>query len=664
MTPTFEAMGFLFPAFLFALFALAIPVLIHLLRFRPTQTLKFSDIRFLESVMAETSRMKSIRNWLILLLRMLAVAALVMAFAQPFWNSSAGEKPESKEKEFTIYLDPSLSMGYAEAKQPLYYQALESLGDWLSQLPEDVQISLVEPSGYISRPMRPSQALQHFNQQETMLSAPKVEEVVQRWKAEGAKGQLVLISDFQYAGLGKMLDDSVSEQIVLLPIQPSRNPANLRIDSVWSNSPFFLEGLQQTLFVQISNSGETDIDTRIQLLQEGKVQLFQQIQVPARGHLQMPLNFTPSGSLSAVIQVDDQGFQFDNRFYISGSASKKSKVWIWDEGAPQLDWGKLMDDNDFEKVLYKGDAQEEALLQADLLVLADWRSSNTALLSWVREAVTNGTTALIWPSVEADLPAFLSINQTESGLDTGRFSGVRLAEEHPLFKGVFRDLPKNIDLPVDQKRRRLEGNRAFYSLIQYEDDYPQLAEFQIGEGSAFVFAAALDRSWSNWQNEPLLLPIVLNASWLRQSNEALFLRAIPGYAWRFSLPETSSDAPIHLLQEGTDLIPLQHIQGSKAEINYTSAITQAGLYALRWEKDTLAYLAVNPSLSESTVQYLQTADLPSGWAERVGNWKSLTKFSSLESDAALWPWLIGLAIIFLLLESALSRFVFTRNSKV
>lgn len=664
MTPTFEAMGFLFPAFLFALFALAIPVLIHLLRFRPTQTLKFSDIRFLESVMAETSRMKSIRNWLILLLRLLAITALVMAFAQPFWYHSDGEKLEAQEKLFTIYLDPSPSMGYTEAKQSLFYQAIASLGEWLSQLPEDVQISLVEPSGYISRPMHPSQALQQLNKQQLVLSAPNVEEVVQRWKAEGSLGQLVLISDFQTSGLGKMLEDAAAEHIVLLPVQPSRNPSNLRIDSVWSNSPFLREELQQTLFVQLSNSGETSLDTRIQLLQDGKVQLFQQAQVPANGTLQLPLNFTPSGSLSAEIQIDDQGFQFDNHFYISGNSSKQSKVWIWDEGTPQLSWNKLLDEQDFHSVIYNGPTQEEALLQADLVILADWNPSNTALLSWVQGTIANGANAIIWPSRQAELPAFLSTQKMELAVDTGRFNGLSLSEEHPLFKGVFRELPKNVDLPTDQKRLRIDGVGEFLSLISYEDGRPQLLEWPLGEGNAFVFASALENSWSNWSNEPLLLPIVFNASWLRQSNDALFLRANPGYTWKFSLPEVSTDLPIHLLKGEIDLIPPQQIQGSAAAINYSPAITEAGLYALQREEDTLAFLAVNAPLEEGEVAYLQTEALSGAWAERVGNWKSLDKMSSAASDSSLWPWFIALALIFLLLESVLSRFVFPRNSKV
>ncbi|HRH39956.1 MAG TPA: BatA domain-containing protein, partial [Flavobacteriales bacterium] len=77
-------MAFLYPAFLWALTALAIPVLIHLFQLRRFKRLEFSDVRFLKEVSQQTRSRKKVRHWLVLIARLLALTCLVLAFAQPY----------------------------------------------------------------------------------------------------------------------------------------------------------------------------------------------------------------------------------------------------------------------------------------------------------------------------------------------------------------------------------------------------------------------------------------------------------------------------------------------------------------------------------------------------------------------------------------------------
>src|SRR6187402_4015179 len=76
-------MQFLYPAFLWALSALAIPIIIHLFYFRRYKKVYFSNLRFLREVKEETSARNKLRNLLILLARLLAMAGIIFAFAQP-----------------------------------------------------------------------------------------------------------------------------------------------------------------------------------------------------------------------------------------------------------------------------------------------------------------------------------------------------------------------------------------------------------------------------------------------------------------------------------------------------------------------------------------------------------------------------------------------------
>ncbi|MCB0577098.1 MAG: BatA domain-containing protein, partial [Saprospiraceae bacterium] len=85
-------MQFVFPAFLAALAVLAIPVIIHLFYFRRFKRVYFTNVRFLKEVKEETSNRQKLRNLLVLLMRCLAIAAMVLAFAQPFIPLSSGVK--------------------------------------------------------------------------------------------------------------------------------------------------------------------------------------------------------------------------------------------------------------------------------------------------------------------------------------------------------------------------------------------------------------------------------------------------------------------------------------------------------------------------------------------------------------------------------------------
>ena len=75
-------MSFLLPAGLFALLALALPLLIHLIRRPPTETVRFAALRWLGSV-ARPQRQWRLRQWLLLLLRLLLLAALALLLAEP-----------------------------------------------------------------------------------------------------------------------------------------------------------------------------------------------------------------------------------------------------------------------------------------------------------------------------------------------------------------------------------------------------------------------------------------------------------------------------------------------------------------------------------------------------------------------------------------------------
>src|SRR4051812_19048284 len=102
-------MHFLYPAFLFALLTLAIPVIIHLFNFRRYKKVYFSNVQFLKEVQEQQASNRNLKERLILASRLLALFFLVLAFARPY-IPGANEANAGKQQVASIFVDNSYSM--------------------------------------------------------------------------------------------------------------------------------------------------------------------------------------------------------------------------------------------------------------------------------------------------------------------------------------------------------------------------------------------------------------------------------------------------------------------------------------------------------------------------------------------------------------------------
>lgn len=104
-------MGFLVPAFLGALVALALPLWLHLRRRNRRTPVRFPSLQFLRALPIQVTRRRRVADLPLLLLRALAVAAVVLAFARPVVRPGAGVAAGASARDVVLLVDRSLSMG-------------------------------------------------------------------------------------------------------------------------------------------------------------------------------------------------------------------------------------------------------------------------------------------------------------------------------------------------------------------------------------------------------------------------------------------------------------------------------------------------------------------------------------------------------------------------
>ena len=269
-------MSFLNPFLLFGSLALAIPVLIHLVRREKSEIIPFSSLMFLLKVPKRSIRQQKIKNLLLMALRLLILALLVGAFARPYMTQPA--KPPvngTANRGIVVMLDNSYSMRYGNNFDRLKAEAQKRI-DSMRASDRMAIIAFNENATLLSRPtsdknalkavvdaLQPSYAGTRYYEAFTLADRALNE-------FGGDQKQLVLISDFQRNGWNRSSRESiiganVKTETVNLAVQ---NPNNVGIDSVLVDQTSFTRTYSGRVIARIHNYRKdipVDVDVSLSL---------------------------------------------------------------------------------------------------------------------------------------------------------------------------------------------------------------------------------------------------------------------------------------------------------------------------------------------------------------------------------------------------------------
>ena len=554
-------MSFLAPLFFLGLAALAVPVLIHLTQRERKTVVEFPSLMFLRKIPYESVQRRRIRDWLLLALRLAALALIVAAFARPFLRGSQLAAAAGGARDIVVLLDRSYSMGFGDTWARAQRAAAQAIVD---TTPADrISVVLFADGAEVALRSTPdrTRAVAEINAASPGPGATKYGPAI---KLAGSmlsesllpKREVILVSDFQRGGWQP--DDTLrlpgGATLTPVAVEPGEG-VNLALAPVTLQRQSVQGQERVGVTAGVLNRSATAVnDVGLQLEIEGRV--VQTLKVSLAPNASASVAFTPVAvaavNTHAAIRISDEpkgssprtgggertcgsertgggepsgsprvdALPRDNVFYFVLSPSAPVPVMVVAQSGrsdASLYLARALDIGDaprFESSSQAADALgAEVLAKSRLLILNDVPVPEP-LAQRLTAFVEGGGGLLIaagpratWPgSRTAWLPASL-----ENTIDRTRGAPAKLSAidyGHVVFE-PFR-APRSGDFAAARfySYRGLKAAKDATVLARFDTGEPALVERIAGRGHAIVFASTLDLSWNDLPLKPVFLPFI------------------------------------------------------------------------------------------------------------------------------------------------------------
>jgi hypothetical protein len=689
---TAVVMEFVNPFFLFGLLAISVPILIHLFNFRKYKRVYFTNVRFLRELKEQTKKRSQLRHIIILLLRILAIACLAIAFAQPYIPFSKNIVKADSRNAVSIYVDNSFSMEAMGAKGPLFEEARQKAHE-IAAAYKSTDIFQLLTNDFEGKHQRLVSRDEFYRMLSETTGSPvsrRLSEVLARQEdllsGSGTKVKSAfVISDFQqnFANVASLTDDS-TKSYYLMPLAASQ-VNNLYIDSCWFDSPVQQAGFPARLHVKVSNSSTTDFEKiPLKLTINSTQKAVSSVDVGAGSSVEiiMPFINYQGGICQGILEINDYPITYDDRFYFSYKVTDAMSVLSID--------GR--DENAFLNALFVKDSsvvykhmQDQKLDYSsfekyNLIILNALSNISTGLTQELKRFIENGGGVSIIPPANADLVSYNTFLQTLnagmlSGPDTANTQVSKINLNHPVFRDVFEDngaagkLPANVELPSVFLHYRILANSrvANESLMSLRNGDEFLTVQPIGEGMLYILTTPLDIRFSNFPKQALFVPVFYNMALLSRPTPRLYytigrdeLICLSG--------ERLKDDQVYTIRSNSsdfDFIPGKVEQNSVNFVQVHDQLKEAGNYTVLAGTQKLSGISFNYNRSESDLKYY-TSDELSNNLEKEGltHIKVIAESKKAVGEAInelnlgkrLWKYFVWAALFFLLGEVLLIRF--------
>ncbi|NJN27789.1 MAG: hypothetical protein HC819_18380 [Cyclobacteriaceae bacterium] len=614
-------MSFLYPEFLFGLFSLAIPVIVHLFNFRKSKKVYFSSTRFLENIKKASSQKLKIKHLLILLARLLFLLFLVLAFAQPFLPST-NKNPQAGS--VYIYLDNSSSMSNrVDGTITSLEMGIDYIAKILEIYPENTNYKL------LTNEFAPfSNALKSKSEVEELLTELRLSNisrsfpeaysrlVSQTLLASEQSKDLYIISDFQQStiGLSGQLHPDTTDQLYIAPVFFDE-VKNVSIDSVFLSNPFLVANEKNQINVILRNGGtEEVVDLPVKLFINEIQSASSMVDIPASGTA--TLDFEIAYNLQNVnkcrISFEDYPVTFDNDFYFVLKLDNKIdilEIRSSDMASPveQVFGNPGLFNFNMQQA---GNIDYSRIRLVDMVIINGLDNIDRSLAQELSTFVAQGGTLCLVPGSQPDLPTY---HYLLPGLDAtkGDTSQVDMAMpdlSDPFYDNIFESQSTQVDMPYAQPVLSWQGEQM--SLLKLKNNLPFLSAFR-SEGTIFVFSAPFEPAYTNFHRHALFVPVMYRMATMSKKTFEKAYFEINAPAIRLRLDNLHKQEIFALSNGQSELIPNQRVSTNELILELPKHAIEPGFYYLTLQSDTVDVLAFNRNKAESDLRQLSLEEITS-----------------------------------------------------
>lgn len=661
-------MTFLNPLLLFGLVAAAIPIIIHLLNLRKLRTVEFSTLQFLKELQRTKMRRVKVRQWLLLALRVLLVAAVVMAFARPALRGSlanVGAASTHAKTTLVIVVDDSPSMTVRNERGVLFSQAQELTLQILDLVKEGDEVYFIPLSSVhtMENPLPTHDVVALKNVLEklspTFAFVPFRDAlgVAARVLSESknVNREVYLVTDAQATHLrmqqrdsADLFDDRVKLFVADVRQGSTTEANNVGVTEAAVTSRIVAQDKPATLRAAVFNaSAEPLRGAVLSVYMDGTRMAQDAFEAAPRAFVSHTLSVVPKrrGMVPGYVQLEDDLFEADNRRWFVLHVPDHVAVLcvgatLNDTRFPAL--SLTLDRDSSGSGLFDVEAIAESQFSArdvnryDVLILCGVKDISSGEADRLGRFVEAGGGMIIFPGKDMDIENYNAVlfprlgipkvqvtppTETREQAESRSFLSFSTVEfEHPLFTGLFDRSAKQ------QAKPSIESPRIFRtiipqlgvngnSLIQLSDGTSFLTEYRRGAGTVLLFSVEAGVQWSDFPLKPLFAPLVYRSSqFLAQSITTASYTVGEEMRVQMRLKDRGGQFVLRSPSGIDERIVPQSLLGSGAVQFVSSNLTEPGLYELRHvvseTQSALVHLVpVNISAEETDLRHASAEEV-------------------------------------------------------
>ncbi len=669
-------MHFQNPEMLWCLFALLIPIAIHLFNLRRYKLTYFSNTEVLRQIEQQTAKTQKLKHRIVLALRCLFIAALVLAFAKPCKDNPDKDILNDNSSLTAFYIDNTMSMKSMAQKTTLLADAREAAVDIVEKMGHSNRFVLITNSFELQNeyPMNRDEMLDHINTMQTEGRPTNLATVMSRVEMIArqngfSSANVFLFSDFQENMLdvgdykAKMVRNAVALPLV------SNTSSNVFIDSLWLDSPIVQPNLSNTLHIRIVNDSDADVSSLpVSLFIDNELVATASADTDRHAETELVMQFMleTSGTHRCRVELTDYPITFDNDYmFVLESKDGLGVVEIGDAMSRVAD--VFADDEQFAYTFIDiAHLDYEVLHNAQAIVLNTSSELTSTLQQTLFDELNAGKSLVVFPSEKnSNLNGLLSLCGLQlSDSDSASMAVESVAKNNEFFADVLLNVPQYADLPKVKRYSAIRPDAQTTVLMTLQNGLPFLVAKPVGKGTLYLFASSIDEKSSDLSDNSLFVPLLVKMT-LKGGAVGEIAHTI-GQEGMVKLPSgLHSNDILHLTcsDNGFESLITPIERNGQRYVTVSDVILSPGYYDITAGDELLTATAWNENRSESVMRFATTAQINEllgkvgieshSVNENADNTDKL--IDSLSQRRGYWLFLLAIALLSLVAEGLVLR---------